>query len=999
MAVRVADKIKQINDADFYLMDAADIQFGTNEDGTPIGLEDKLVEIEEGTASKFNTVNGVTTFRDPFSYKSDDNAKYGSMVLRTPFSVPNINSELSLSIDMSINGDNNLNLSLVDSGKIKSFTKLEDDSGNSKAVYSVSSKLGTHLALTAHIESENKYITTLYSIYRDTLTEIPINISSYFTVMALSEDGTVFAGRTNENIIYIYYKNIDDTYSLIHTITPTLSNVKYLHVAEPTRLTSNGSRQFMMIVGNGDTSPEVYNITSSQVNLTNSYFDTLSGKTTLADSSEDGSTLVIIIAKAAQIYKYNQSLNKYIKIAGSGLSLSDSAILRVNHKGDRFGVTFGKRIMSVTITDTTITDQVALFDSGTNTIYDFMYTRDGGVIITLDNASYDYTINKTADYSVYPSTKLKGLVNSASKIQLSSYSNYGFFIKSYDTNNSYPIIVPIEIIEDIKPSTANPIDIIAYDVIGISEDGYCVAISPISDGPIRIYKKIDNTFVSTALGSSTTNISDILNISVSYNGKYIGVTTDKKCYIYKNNGANVYNEYIVHGADSTDSDPATWTEPRSTIIDNGTDVYIVISDYNNQSNVCYNITNIDTPESVSADNVSSGIITGSNNLLIYVDNDDNSIKETEIRSDGIQILSTITNNVNPNRNSIKVQSDNKVLFIDDGPIDTNNPSLACLCVRNANGWDDMITVEFDDIESVSDHKLDISNDNRYIFVSSPNESYIYIYPTHNLGIEPLTRSNVFNCQSILTDLNVTHDGIIANSSVYPYIYLLNIDESEGSINISFDGNIYKNNLGMLALKDSKISHDNSEFISDIGISFDTSNNGEIGLVIVPRNIIDWRTNDIHINKVTIFNDIETVAVDTDYYNYSIDFVDFNNTSWTYPTFIENSKNRYKDIIIDGSATLNGNNIVTLTKVPNVVVSIYNWMSESVDSGTIYRYRIYDHRITVQSIVNIDINDIRSMDIANEASIYGSTVEGDGFVDIFAVEIPKGIITLTLNIYK
>lgn len=961
-------------------------------------VKDVIDDLIEDTAPKYTTINGVSTFRDAYSYKPDGSVKSGSMVLRTPFSVKENNSNLSLSVDMTISGNNNINLSVINDGKIKSRTKLEDATGNSQTIYSASSKLGTHLALTTYIESRNKYNTTVYSIYRDTLTELPLTISSYFTVMAFSEDGTVFAGRTSDNKVIVYYKDINGVYSLVHTLQPTLADIKFMHITEPTRLTNTGTRQFMLYLGNNTATPEIYNVTSSQATKTSSFIDGLSGKTAAMDSSEDGRILVVI-THAAQLYKYNESQNKYIKLAGSGMALSRTDVLRVNHKGDRFGVIFGKDLMSVTVNDTTIVSQESVFNSGNNVIYDFIYTREGGVIISLDNASYDYTLHKAADFSIYPSNKLKGLMNSASKIQLSSYGNCGFFVKAYGTTTSYPAIIPVEFHEDVKPTTSNPINIVAHDISGISEDGNCVAISPVLDGPIRIYKRVDDTFVNATIETAST-ITDTLDISASYNGNYVGVVTNKKCYVYKNNGANIYNEFIIHGASATTSDPATWTEPRITFVDNGSKVYIIISDYSKRTNMCYDITNISSPVSISTTNVSTGVITGSNELLIYTNKNNNSVNEIEIQSDGIKVLSTIATGVNPDKNCTKVKSNTTVLFIDNRTTTGNAPELVTLCVRGDSGWQTKQIVSLDGVSSVYNYKLTISDDGRFIFAAPPNDAYIYVYHTYNLGSETLKRINTFECQSVLTDLNVTPNGIIAHSSVYPYIHLIDVQEVEGSINVSFDGNIVKNNLGILSLKDYKVSHDNSEFISDIGVCFDKSGNGEIGFAIISRNITDWSSNTVHVNKVTVYNEIENINVDTDLYNYSVEYVDLNNTTdWTYPTFIENSKNRYKDMQIEGSATLNGDRIVTITKVPNITVTTNNWWSEVVESGTIYRYRIHDHRITVDSIVNIDINDIHSIDVASEASLYGSTVEGDGYVDIFAVSIPTDTIMVTLNIYK
>jgi hypothetical protein len=91
-------------------------------------------------------------------------------------------------------------------------------------------------------------------------------------------------------------------------------------------------------------------------------------------------------------------------------------------------------------------------------------------------------------------------------------------------------------------------------------------------------------------------------------------------------------------------------------------------------------------------------------------------------------------------------------------------------------------------------------------------------------------------------------------------------------------------------------------------------------------------------------------------------------------------------------------LVRRVQMKSHIIDVNGWMDTRSSLG-VWTYRIYNDNININSTVNIDINDIGSMMIANTAGMLNVSTEYIGYVDIFSVQKPVANITANINIFN
>ena len=87
-----------------------------------------------------------------------------------------------------------------------------------------------------------------------------------------------------------------------------------------------------------------------------------------------------------------------------------------------------------------------------------------------------------------------------------------------------------------------------------------------------------------------------------------------------------------------------------------------------------------------------------------------------------------------------------------------------------------------------------------------------------------------------------------------------------------------------------------------------------------------------------------------------------------------------------------------TRMKSYNIARSAWSDERASTG-FYVYRIYNDNITIDSNVNVEINDLDSMSVANTAGVLGLAVEFMGYVEIYAPTRPTGNIIANVDIFN
>lgn len=96
-------------------------------------------------------------------------------------------------------------------------------------------------------------------------------------------------------------------------------------------------------------------------------------------------------------------------------------------------------------------------------------------------------------------------------------------------------------------------------------------------------------------------------------------------------------------------------------------------------------------------------------------------------------------------------------------------------------------------------------------------------------------------------------------------------------------------------------------------------------------------------------------------------------------------------------TVGGRKVPTITKIPSFIIKQSSWAADIVNTG--FYTRIHNPLISNSSIVNIEIQGLKSLNIANSALVRSYCYEGDGYVDLFANSVPTDVIAVDIIIFN
>lgn len=163
------------------------------------------------------------------------------------------------------------------------------------------------------------------------------------------------------------------------------------------------------------------------------------------------------------------------------------------------------------------------------------------------------------------------------------------------------------------------------------------------------------------------------------------------------------------------------------------------------------------------------------------------------------------------------------------------------------------------------------------------------------------------------------------------------------------------------------------------VAFGVNSEGK-EVIIIGSDTTVWDVAHAKINNITIFG--ETASK----YSYRIG----------YDTYISDSISDIRNITYGTKLVEESSNIKYIT-VRGIIVSPFSWTYD--DAMGFYYYRIYDSRITPDSTVNVNMADVDSLLRANDAGMLNISMERDGYVEIYAADVPTDNLNISLDIFK
>lgn len=990
------------------------------------------------------TVNGdsnMVTSHDVYTYVGSNGVVDSDVMIKLP--IEGTSNGISVSADIDLSGDDHIMLNNLNNFSIDEFAGNDGDGGNG-VICSDIAGLGTHMIVSGKGTTN---VVKAYAINDSKATSM--DIGSVFTTdvtkCSMADDGSHFAALDGSGL-RLFYKLTDSLYYETSTITSitTSSSVSFIKVLDPFRtLSSSTTRNYnseplYLVVGFTNTAPKVYqfggfnsatDITSQNLFVFNSAIVTSVAATPdsryVMFGTSNGSPAVLM-------YSFSIFSAKYSTLTSS-IQTGVASQVYIAPDYSKVGIvrTSAPAVLSVyTVSSFNITSTVTNITNG-GAISTVKFTADNHVLIAgykgaAANDRWIKYVNLANVGTLLNTDTMENLITQPlSNIGFSSNSKYGFVIKGTTIDTS-PQILPFERTDSrlVSVTGSNPTEMAISEHAVISQNGKYMALIPIEaastsiETPLSVYKKIDGVFTKLPHASTITSIqsSTVKSIVINNDGTLVCVVTQTRIYIYRNIGNDVYTELIVPSTTGPYT-CATLTEPFNgyNYLILGMEAYPYIEMYSMPSPTATDLSFVAqkyTGTITSPEIANSVVGLGSySNRYVYM-----AVEASASTCDVYQYAfggGTILNTPDLLGTFSFATGDTITLQTSfDGEYISVIPSSDTWKIFTRNNSLDVseLTINGVTATDVSDIQFDINKTYMYTVDSSYKKIQCYsLKQTDDAMVKNATLISTYtdNALSNIKKIYITdseYGRLVAYAGVYPYVFVFDIKKISGFCNLTFSGTLLtdsgttENGIGYSRniWKNTALSYNNPELIRDVHAATLKSNGyGVIVIRTVDGKLIN---HNVQISKFIIFDSPNT---DIDYNRFLI-----SNTLLTGGTIenivnIPNKSTSFDDVNFTGSATLNNKNISTLTRERNVVMGTGKWIAELVPGSTVthYKYRIYDHRITTESIVNVDIKDIASLNIATAANIKGITIEGDGHVDLFATNKPTGDIIVDVNIFN
>lgn len=266
----------------------------------------------------------------------------------------------------------------------------------------------------------------------------------------------------------------------------------------------------------------------------------------------------------------------------------------------------------------------------------------------------------------------------------------------------------------------------------------------------------------------------------------------------------------------------------------------------------------------------------------------------------------------------------------------------------------------------------LEDTNRLHIATSRNALYSYECGLNRLSLDYIYDGDDASAASF-SNMYVNEEGTVG---VFPRelsstAILMNIDYVIASGNIKLSGRYTDNGWTNVS-----ISSDNAMLEKYTFFAFDSDSEA----IIVGANDTIWTNLHVKINNITIVG--ENAGKYSYRLGYGVEIIDSltDITNITGPTTIETEYSTVERINIKG-----------------YILRTENWTPYAVGGYRIYR--ITNPNITINSTVNVSVNDLESWMIANDAGLLGISTEHDGYAEIYAGSIPSSDITVDIDIFK
>lgn len=260
----------------------------------------------------------------------------------------------------------------------------------------------------------------------------------------------------------------------------------------------------------------------------------------------------------------------------------------------------------------------------------------------------------------------------------------------------------------------------------------------------------------------------------------------------------------------------------------------------------------------------------------------------------------------------------------------------------------------------------------FVFTSN---SGVYIFDDNATSLSLFDRANI---PALRADGAVSEDGAllmgIREGGLYDHTALYRINSTKISGTITVSGKLTEDGW-----KNVYIQSSNTDLNNITTLGYD--NNTNRGVVLIGNSSTVWSPLYAHIKKIIISG--PGAGRDAYKTNYASSII--TNTS----SIIHNTRT---------SESETDETIVKRVQMKSHKIDYTKWIDTRSTIG-LWTYRIYNDYINPNSTVNIDINDISSMIVANTAGLTNVATEYIGYVEIYSAQKPVANITANINIFN
>jgi len=867
-------------------------------------------------------------------------------------------------------------------------------------------------------------------------------------------------GELNELAIYtktddLTYTRIGQLNPI--NVSTDITNLDNLTILDPNRTSSSSTnRQLFIMLGGPNRAAALFSFDSlgSFSQLKEDFIPTY--RPYVVTTSTDSSTMVIAAKTGAStpityvyIYTFNSETAQYILRYSSALSSlvnnSSGDIQSISLRPDGAMVSFvlasnKKVIYRANIVNGTIPTNDVKGITLQHEVVIHNHMQDDNILASVIKEYNTFNpvisvFNVSTGESVYNTDNIDNLFkNPASNIGLSANKKYGFIIKQKETTteadpyNNEPQIVPFEFgINELVPSIGtNPSQMVVGEHCVVSKNGMYLAVLPSRSGSemsnLTVYKTTGGSYLKindTILNTTNINANDATDIIMSPDGMVIAVVLSRTIHVFYNLGNDVF---------LTETATMSQSDITCAAISNKTTRGYAMFMAGISGAAGYLITATSVKLTVagaqsSAPSIFYGIPTGMcihDNKFVYVSSYNATNQETRIER--FVLIDSGTMNTSATNMGTLPEAPKKLLLntTENGYVYAIKPpesvedgsSLIGMWMATNNVTNPSVEIILNGLDISDTSYITFDKSNRYLYALSSNRKTIRCYsistPDNIVNELTLTLVSEYSSKNMIgvkrLFVSTYDDRLVAYSSLFPYVFVFNHTTVSGLSDLKFSGTIMANpqldesgNQIQAALwANTSANYDNTQFIKSVYVG---TNEDLSGYIIIELNSFGLTNASVYIRELSLYRQPDESI---DYSNISVEALDLTNTNLENLEIVNMTPSTtFRNIDVSESLTVDGCRVVTLNRVRGFVLSPGSWNEETIieNGATIqhHRYRIYNDTITPDSIVNIDIVDNTSLAISVSANVKSITVEGDGYVDIFAYSKPTGDIIVDINI--